>query len=256
MKSFWLLGLALLCYGCSLTNQLPPQDSKSADTTVESPDVNSQASLEPQPVASQDNSSSSSDNQSPTWMSIGVVNQGNQLDVDTQSIRPIKSFITYRSRVLFADPQNGVAIAVNQQVMDCRSGVYHIIESVTLTNQGQVIEHQAQPSPPQQTVSGSLGEQLHNIVCNGGTVANDPSLNQQMTLEAQQNQFRATEKRLDANLEMIRIGAQVLMNAASQRYDSPPIPTVYPCDYPWQQDDMGRLCGDRAASERPGGREP
>ena len=256
MKTFWLLGLALLCYGCSPVNQLPQQDSKLADTTVESPNVNSQASLEPQPVASQDNGSSDSGNQPPAWMSIGVSDQGNHLDIDTQSIRPTKSFITYRSRILFANPQNGMAIAVNQQVMDCRSGVYQVIEEVTLTNQGKVIEHQTKPLPPEQTAIGSLQEQLYNIVCNRGTVANDPSLDQQMALEAHQNQHRAAEERLDANLEMSRIGAQVLMNAASQRYGVQDGTQVYPCDYPWQQDDMGRLCGDRAASERLGGREP
>lgn len=253
MKSFWLLGLALLCYGCSPTSQLPPQDSKSADTTVESPNVDSQASLEPQPVASQDDDPSDSGHQPYAWMSIGVSDRGNQVDVDTQSIRPIKSFITYRTRILVANPQNRTAIAVYQQVMDCRSGVYQIIESVTLTNQGQVIKHQTQPLPPEQTAVGSLQEQLHNIVCNGGAVANDPSLDQQMKLEAFQNQFRAAENMLDRYAKMREIGTQALMNAASQRYGDTP---TYPCDYPWQQDNMGRLCGERSASERPGGREP
>jgi len=77
-----------------------------------------------------------------------------------------------------------------------------------------------------------------------------------LKLEAYQNQFRAAEKMLDRYAKMHEIGTQFLINAASMRYDSPPTPKVYPCDYPWQQDDMGRLCGDRAASERPGGREP
>ena len=253
MKNFWLLGLALLCYGCSQTNQLPSQNSKSADMTVESPNVDSQASLEPQPVTSQDSGSSNSGNQPPAWMSIGVSDQGNHLDIDTQSIQPIKSFITYRSRVLFANPQNGIAIAVNQQVMDCRSGVYQVVEAVTLTNQGQVIKHQTQPLPPEQTAIGTLQEQLHNIVCDQGTVANDSSLDQQMRLEAFQNQFRAAEQMRESHAKMRESSTELMMNAAAQRYGNTP---TYPCDYPWQQDSMGHLCGDRAASGRPGGREP
>ena len=264
MKTFWLLGLALLCYGCSPVNQLPQQDSKLADTTVESPNVNSQASLEPQPVASQDNGSSDSGNQPPAWMSIGVSDQGNHLDIDTQSIRPTKSFITYRSRILFANPQNGMAIAVNQQVMDCRSGVYQVIEEVTLTNQGKVIEHQTKPLPPEQTAIGSLQEQLHNIVCNEGTVATDSSLDQQMRLEtfrldqqmkleAFQNQFRAAEQIREGYANSRRDMTELMMKVASQRFGDTP---TYPCDYPWERDSMGRLCGERSASERPGGREP
>ena len=186
-------------------------------------------------------------------MSIGVSDQGNHLDIDTQSIRPTKSFITYRSRILFANPQNGMAIAVNQQVMDCRSGVYQVIEEVTLTNQGKVIEHQTKPLPPEQTAIGSLQEQLYNIVCNEGTVATDPSLDQQMKLEAFQNEWKAAEMMLDNYTKMRIAGNEAIAKAASFRYGDTP---TYPCDYPWERDSMGRLCGERSASERPGGREP
>jgi hypothetical protein len=51
---------------------------------------------------------------------------------------------------------------------------------------------------------------------------------------------------------------EIMMRNLGEMFQQPPYggsnSSEYPCDYPNQQDSMGRTCGDRAATVRPGGR--
>jgi hypothetical protein len=79
-------------------------------------------------------------------------------------------------------------------------------------------------------------------------------LEQQYAVDSYRNRMAISRAMAADQGRLHVIGAENVGRAMTMRYGDSPAPP-YPCDYSNQRDSMGRYCGDRAATVRPGGRQ-
>lgn len=246
-----LLVSIVVFQGCSIQQEAPHPIDPSSSTHQETELRNSQQvsgsdyqTPEAQPSPSYE----------PEWINVANSIDGNiGMDVDGNSIQLAAPLVFYVSRERYVVPKDNASVTAVQNVLDCRSGVYQYLSFASFDRQGKTISAGQRQSPPYQTQAGTLQAAAFNLVCSQIPSAYVSNLDEQMAMEAFRNQYEAAEGMQDYYLRMRQQGIEMLNSAYSQRFDSPSN-GYYPCDFPWQYDSMGRQCGDRAATERPGGR--
>lgn len=169
------------------------------------------------------------------WINVASSEDGIFVDFDAESVKYSDQLVAYRLRLrLPRSNETGISMYGSEQLMDCASGAYQDMKVLGFNEQGELVfdKQDGLDAPIQDSKIGSAQEYIHKYVCR----ANEPLSPSEIQV------MRAYQERIRQNDEFVN----ELMKLYSSRKD--------PCDYSWQTDAIGQQCGDRAASERPGGR--
>lgn len=169
------------------------------------------------------------------WVNVASSEDGMLADFDSKSVKYSGSLVAYRLRLsLPRANESGISMYGAEQLMDCESGAYQDMRVLGFNEQGTVVfdKQDGLDSPVQENKVGSPQDYIHKYICK----ASEPPLVFNPQLQ------RAYEERIREN--------QQFVSELTKLYSS----NDDPCDYPWQSDAIGQQCGNRAASERLGGR--
>jgi hypothetical protein len=143
--------------------------------------------------------------------------------------------------------------------LGCGCSITNIQQTISLRDYVQVNQSvlEGHPLPVQmKQIFSTCNQQAIIAQQNAQGMTANAALEQQYAVDSYRSRMARSEENARSMNRLNEIGMENTGRIMTTRYgsDSSSESNNYPCDYPNQRDSMGRYCGDRAATVRPGGR--